>query len=115
MYLDIYEAIEHRHLIQMYYGDYSRIIEPRAYGSDSRGLDMLKAYQIAGCDTFGRHIGWKWFQAKEMEAVIVLSTHFVSQRSESTLRPRPLQRVYCQVGTHSPQPWSHERRRHRRI
>jgi hypothetical protein len=97
MYLDIYEAIEHHCLVQLYYGDYTRIIEPRTYGSDLRGRDVVKAYQIAGCDALGRHVGWKWFHAADMYRVSILGTHFVTQRDISTLRERPLRRVYCEV------------------
>lgn len=101
MYLDIYEAIEHHCLMQLYYRDYTRIIEPRVYGSDLHGLDIVKAYQIAGCDALGRHVGWKWLHVAEMDRVSVLDTHFVTQRDSSTLRNRALQRVYCQVDVSS--------------
>ena len=102
MYLDIYEAIERRRLIQVYYGGYSRVVEPRIYGCDSRHVDVLKAYQIAGADELGRHIGWKWFTVSRIEAVLVLATRFTASRNEDGLRNRVLQRVYCQV---SPSPF----------
>lgn len=97
MYLDIYQAIEQRHLLQMYYEEYFRVIEPRVYGRDFRGVDVLQAYQIGGCDAFGRHNGWKWFRAKDMDTLRVLSTHFSAHRSSAKLYDHTLQHVYCQV------------------
>lgn len=102
MYLDIYEAIERRHLIQVHYGRYSRVVEPRVYGCDARHVDVLKVYQVAGCDELGRHVGWKWFTVSRMDAVLVLSTMFPTSRNEDGLRNRVLQRVYCQVGSIRP-------------
>lgn len=114
VYLDIYEAIENRRLIQMYYGDYFRVIEPRLYGNDFRGVDVLKAFQVAGSDAFGRHPGWKWFRAKDMDSVVVLSTKFWPHRLENTHHDRTLQRVYCQVKDAAVGMPPVERRDHRR-
>lgn len=97
MYLDIYEAIEHRHLLQFYYGHYFRIVEPHAYGSDSRGKDALKAYQVAGADALGAHKGWKWYDPKQMDHVRVLPTVFVPRRDTFNLGDKRLLRIYCQV------------------
>lgn len=97
MYLDIYEAIEHRHLIQVYYRSYFRVIEPRVYGCDMRHRDVLKVYQVAGANELGRHVGWRWFTVSRMDEVMVLSTTFSATRSEDGLRPRVLQRIYCEV------------------
>jgi hypothetical protein len=99
MYLDIYEAIERRHLVQVYYRHYFRIIEPYVYGCDMRNLDVLKAYQLAGCDELGRHVGWRWFAVSRMEAVTVLSASFPSTRPEDGLRRKVLQRIYCEVAS----------------
>jgi len=97
MYLDIYEAIERRHLMQVYYRGYFRVVEPHVYGCDLRNIDVLKVYQIAGTNELGRHVGWKWFAVSGMDAVLVLSTSFPPTRPEDTLRPKVLQRVYCEV------------------
>jgi hypothetical protein len=97
MYLGIYEAVEHRHLIQVYYRGYFRIVEPHVYGCDMRKQDVLKVYQLAGCNELGRHVGWKWFAVSRMDAVTVLSTSFSATRSEDGLRPKALQRIYCEA------------------
>jgi hypothetical protein len=97
MYLDIYEAIERRHLIQVYYGRYFRVVEPHVYGRDLEGRDILKVYQVAGADELGRHVGWKWFSISKMDEVKVLSTAFPGLRPPDGIRERALQRIYCQV------------------
>jgi hypothetical protein len=99
MYLDIYEAIEHRHLIQVYYGGYFRIIEPHIYGNDINGTDVLKAYQVAGANELGRHVGWRWFKVSKIDSIKVLPTAFPASRSSEGVRERALQRVYCEVSS----------------
>ncbi|MFI4921162.1 MAG: hypothetical protein ACHQAZ_05945 [Gammaproteobacteria bacterium] len=97
MYLAIYEAIEHHHLIQVHYGRYCRIVEPHIYGRDFDGRDVLKAYQVAGCDELGRHVGWRWLRVSKMQTLTVLATSFPISRSTDGARPRSLQRIYCEV------------------
>jgi hypothetical protein len=97
MYLNIYEAIERRHLMQVYYGGYFRVIEPHVYGRDTRGIDVLKVYQVAGADELGRHVGWRWFKVSKMDAIMVLSASFSPVRPEDGLRYKALQRIYFQV------------------
>jgi hypothetical protein len=97
MYLDIYEAIERRHLMQVYYGGYFRVIEPHVYGNDMHGADVVKAYQVAGTNELGRHVGWRWFKVSKMDAITVLSTTFPGSRSADGARERALQRIYCEV------------------
>jgi hypothetical protein len=99
MYLDIYEAIERRHLIQVYYGGYFRVLEPHVYGCDLHRIDVLKAYQLAGCNELGRHVGWRWLKISKMDAVTVLTTTFPSARSADGARERQLQRIYCEVAS----------------
>lgn len=99
MYLDIYEAIEHRHLVQVYYGHYFRIVEPRVYGSDLAGRDVLKVYQVAGTDELGRHTGWRWFRISKMGSIKILATTFSGSRSADGARDRALQRIYCEVSS----------------
>jgi hypothetical protein len=101
MYLDIYEAIERRHLVQVYYGHYFRVIEPHVYGSDIHGADVLKVYQIAGTDELGRHVGWRWFKVSKMDTVMVLSANFLGSRPADVARQRSLQRIYCEVASSS--------------
>ncbi len=99
MYLDIYEAIERRHLIQVYYGGYFRVIEPHVYGKDIHSIDVLKAYQLAGANELGRHTGWRWLKVSKMDALTVLSTAFPGSRPADGARARSLQRVYCEVAS----------------
>lgn len=97
MFLDIFRAIEHRHLIQMRYANYYRVVEPYVYGN-VRGVDMLRAYQLAGSDGINGDVGWKWFNAGEIEGIVVLSTRFHQERTGVTFLPGEMRRVYCQIG-----------------
>ena len=97
MYLDLFRAIEDRHLIQMCYGSYYRVIEPHVYGADSRGVDVLRAYQVAGLDGSKRDIGWKWFNTRHITNVVVLAAHFQQERTGVPVPPGAIRRIYCQV------------------
>lgn len=97
MYLDLFRAIEERHLIQFHYANYYRVVEPYLFGTDSRGEDILRAYQIAGFDGLQRDIGWKWFNTKNLSNVVILSTHFQHERTGIPLPRGAMQRVYCQA------------------
>lgn len=97
MYLDLFRAIEDRHLIQLHYGQYYRVVEPYVFGSDSRGEDVLRAYQVAGFDGLQRDIGWKWFNTRHIGNVVILSTQFQHERTGTPLPPGAIRRVYCQA------------------
>lgn len=94
MYLSIYEAIEKQFLLQFHYCGYFRVIEPHVYGHDPRYGDVVRGYQIAGADEFGKHRGWKWFRTTKIEELQILPTHFVGPRSGAQLTVERLERVF---------------------
>jgi hypothetical protein len=97
MYLSVYEAIEHRYLLQFHYCGYSRIIEPHVFGHDRRFGDVLRGYQIGGADESGTHRGWKWFRTGKIESLQVLTSHFPGARAGADRTVERLERVYSRI------------------
>lgn len=99
MYLDLFRAIEERRLIQIHYGRYYRVIEPYLFGSDTRGEDVLRGYQVAGYDGLQCDIGWKWFNTCQISNVVILSAQFERDRTGAPMPQGAMQRIYCQVSS----------------
>jgi len=97
MYLLIFEAIEHRQLMQFMYEGFSRIIEPHMYGSDAAGVDLLCGFQIAGTDGLGRHNGWHKFEVSKITDLSCLPTKYPGPRHPYRLASKTFKRIYCQV------------------
>ncbi len=56
---NIIAAIEQKRVLQLQYKNYSRLVEPHAYGLDREGTPKLRCYQIAGGSTSGTLSDWK--------------------------------------------------------
>lgn len=97
MYLLIFEAIEHRHLMQFTYEGYFRIIEPHMYGSDADGVDLLCGFQLAGADELGKHNGWHKFEVAKISDLTCLATRYPGPRPPYRLHSKTFKRIYCQV------------------
>lgn len=98
MYLTIFEAIEHRYLLQFHYCGYFRVIEPHVFGHDPRYGDVFRGFQIGGADERGNHRGWKWFRVDKVQELQVLPVHFMGPREGAALTVERLERTYA----HSP-------------
>lgn len=97
MYLLIFEAIEHSHLLQFKYEGFFRIIEPHMYGSDAAGVDLVCGYQIAGTDGFGRQNGWHKFELAKISDLTCLPTKYPGPRPPYKLGSQTFKRIYCQA------------------
>lgn len=97
MYLLIFEAIEHRHLLQFTYEGFFRIIEPHMYGSDASGVDLLCGFQIAGVGEMGKHNGWHKFQVSKISDLSCLPTKYPGPRPSYKLSSKTFKRIYCQA------------------
>lgn len=50
----IIEAIENRNVIQFYYENELRVVEPHCYGMTTAGNEGLRAFQIDGYSSSGK-------------------------------------------------------------
>lgn len=66
MNLSVSQAIQNRHVLELRYHGYSRIVEPHAYGRDKDGDEILRCYQISGGSESGERAGWKLLKVREI-------------------------------------------------
>lgn len=97
MYLTIFEGIEKQRLLEVFYEECFRIVEPHLYGRDQDGKDVLKAYQIAGGLNQESSVGWKLFDMSGMHHLACLSTQFAGVRRGFRAGKPALQKIYCQL------------------
>ena len=77
----ICKAIMEKRRVRIYYQGGHRVIEPHAFGYDSKGKWKLRAYQISGYSSRGETRGWKLFNVSDIKEFQLLEEHFE--------RPRP--------------------------
>jgi len=75
----IIEAIENRNVIQFYYENELRVVEPHCYGVTTAGNEGLRAFQIDGYSSSGK-MGWKMYDLGKAENIEILEDTFISPR-----------------------------------
>ena len=76
----ICDAIEKKKILEFRYSGYSRIVEPYAHGSDKKGNDILRGFQIAGGSKKGTANEWKIFKVGEITSLQVTDKTFVPRQ-----------------------------------
>ena len=78
--MNIATAIQGRNLLSFTYDGFRRTVEPHTYGTDTKGHQALRAYQVAGGSESGEYVGWKLFHVGEMHGITVLPQTFSGPR-----------------------------------
>lgn len=55
----VIQAIKERHILELRYHGWSRVVESHAYGRDKSGDEVLRCYQVTGGSVSGESSGWK--------------------------------------------------------
>ncbi|MBC7749160.1 MAG: hypothetical protein H7Z76_11405 [Methylotenera sp.] len=76
----IIKAIENRNLLQFYYDENLRIVEPHTFGFSKKGNDILSAYQIDGKSDKGYVPDWKLFTISKILTLKTLERTFEGER-----------------------------------
>ena len=95
--MKICEAINDRKLLSFYYDGYSRKVEPHTAGTDKKGHDALRAYQVSGGSESGEYVGWKMFHVSEMQNIIVLHEQFNGPRPKYKRNDIGFSHIRCQL------------------
>ena len=93
----ICDAIQGLNLIELHYDGYGRVVEPHAYGSTSKGHDVLRAYQISGGSQSGQSRGWKLLRLDEAYSVNALGDTFQGSRNGYRRNDSAMSTIYCQL------------------
>jgi len=76
----IIKAIENSKLIEFYYNDHYRVVEPHTFGIFGNGNELLVAFQVDGTSDTGKVPEWKRFSFSKIEKLNVLNEDFVGTR-----------------------------------
>lgn len=76
----IIEAIENRKLLEFYYNDHFRVVEPHTFGVSSKGNDNLSAFQIDGTSERNNGQDWGLFSIDKMDGLKILNENFEGTR-----------------------------------
>lgn len=77
-------AVASARILRFVYDGAMRMVEPYCHGTNARGVDVLRAYQIAGGSVRGEHTGWKFFLVAKIGHPIVEQQSF-SVRQDAEL------------------------------
>ena len=93
----ICEAINNNNLLTFTYDGYSRIVEPHTFGTDKKGHEALRAYQVSGGSDSGEYVGWKLFHIHEMFNITILQEKFDGPRPKYTQGDSGFSHIQCQL------------------
>ncbi len=77
----IEQAIENRHLLEFYYKDEIRVIEPYTLGINNKGNVVLSGYQVSGGSSSSSDLGWRLFTIEQIERITTLEETFSIMRT----------------------------------
>ena len=76
------KAILGKNLVRLNYPLGDRLVEPHAYGTNTQGNELLRAFQVSGASDSGEHIGWKLFRVDRISSLTVLPQVFNDARPD---------------------------------
>jgi len=76
----ICEAIREKRLIEFFYENGVRIVEPFACGYGKKGNLLLRAFQVEGYSKSGNPSGWKLFRVDKISQLRILEETFNAYR-----------------------------------
>lgn len=71
------QAITTQRVLKLLYGNYSRIVEPHAFGRNKTGNDILRCYQTDGGSVSGENVGWKLPKISEILTLNISEERFI--------------------------------------
>ena len=75
----ILKSIQQSKVLELRYHNYSRTVEPHAYGRDKMGEEILRCYQTSGGSESGEQVGWKLLKVRETFSVDLSVISFSSR------------------------------------
>jgi hypothetical protein len=75
-------AINQMQTIELRYHQFSRFVEPHAYGINAKGHHVLRCYQIAGGSQSNEPQGWKLLLESDIHSAHLTGQHFAALRAK---------------------------------
>jgi hypothetical protein len=90
------QAIQQSTTVELRYHNYSRIVEPHAYGRDKDADEILRCYQTSGGSESGERVGWKLLKVREAFSIHTTGTSF-STRPEYKRNDKAMNHIFAQI------------------
>ncbi|WP_394675340.1 hypothetical protein [uncultured Chryseobacterium sp.] len=92
---EIIKAIENQNVIEFYYENKLRVVEPHCYGVTTAGNEGLRAYQIDGYSSSGR-MGWKMYDLGKANDIDVTEDVF-DVRKDYKKGDKGMSEIYAEI------------------
>jgi len=96
MKLQITQAIENRRLIEFIYDGGRRVVEPHCFGKNSKGNEIVRAFQIDGYSSTGK-MGWKLYDLAKVLSLTILEEVFLNSRPDYMKGDKGMTIIYCEL------------------
>jgi len=97
----IMDAIRNKKVLQFYYDDKFRIVEPHVYGSSKKkdGGDLLRAYQVMGDSTSTNELGWRLFSVDNinLDDLSLSGNSFTGEREYYNPKDKAMKEIYINL------------------
>lgn len=93
----IIEAIKNRKLLEFYYKNHYRIVEPHTFGISSKGNENLSAFQIDGTSERNNVPDWGLFTIDKIVALKILNENFVGTRPKYTKGDSRMVEIFAEL------------------
>jgi hypothetical protein len=93
----IIEAIESRRLLDFYYMNHHRIVEPHTFGISSKGNESLSAFQIDGTSKRNNVPDWGLFTIDKIVDLNILDKSFVGTRPKYKKKDSRMIEIYKEL------------------
>ncbi|NCP53467.1 MAG: hypothetical protein GW839_13880 [Flavobacteriales bacterium] len=93
----IIEAIENRKLLEFYYKNHHRIVEPHTFGISLKGNENLSAFQIFGTSERNNVPDWGLFTIDKIVNIKILNESFVGTRPKYTKGDSRMVEIYKEL------------------
>lgn len=93
---EIINAIENQLVVEFYYVNELRVVEPHCYGITTAGNEGLRAYQIDGYSSSGK-LGWKMYNLEKAEDIIITEDSFDRPRADYRRGDKGMDNIYTEL------------------
>ncbi|HPX94741.1 MAG TPA: hypothetical protein PLF30_04270 [Candidatus Moranbacteria bacterium] len=93
----ICDAIKSRKLLEFYYNEYYRVVEPFTLGVSHKNNDVLAAYQVDGDSDSNNSDPWRLFNLEDIENLQVLNESFGGNRDGYRKGDSRMSIIHCEI------------------
>jgi hypothetical protein len=93
----ICEGINRRCKIQFKYEGETRVVEPFFYGINTKGNEVLRAFQTDGYSQSANPFGWRIYNVAKISAITLLNDSFDGCRSDYNKNDKQIPTLICNI------------------